>query len=377
MYAFDREGVRAQTFAGAAKVMVEQKEPVDYVSVQQLLDRYVGAWSQADPVGAAALYRPDASLRDSLLGVALDGAAAIGAAAGSTPAGGGLRGVSLRTIRDDRGPAYYMLGKGIYGGGPVYQLVLLLSQGEAAGCPGPVAVVLQLSDYRIVAEQRYHRIDAVRRCADPAALPGGWWDDITVPPSDSVVRTGTVTVRGMDVAVWNGTAGLNRLVAWGLGRFADVPLALPPGYPSSVTFLPPGDDCAARFGFGHGVFAGDIAVCAEAVRACVGTSCGTWRPWVKAALLHQYAHAWLDTTLTSDAKAAYLARTGLAWSDPTRPFAAQASERAAETLVWGLMDQPYRVDVRLGQPSCEQLSRDFRLLTGLDPLGGSCADRAR
>lgn len=382
VYSVDRAGIRSEEFTGSAQAGKDILfRGVDAPVLRQLhgwVDRYVRAWAGRDPAAVQALYAPGADLRDTVAGIRLDGPAAIAGAAALPAAAGGLPGTSLHTIPDQGGPAYY--GDRI----PPQLVVLLLTVDEEGGCPGEVAVALRIAGGTITHEERYHRVDAVRRCATAtatatasataSALPTGWWDQVTAPDPHAVTRTGTVTAQGRPVAVWNGTGGLQRLLRWGLQRFADDALA--PPLPTSVTFLPDVEDARARYGFEHGSDAGDIALPFTAADACADSVCDRWTAWTKAATLHELAHTWLTRYATAAATARFLRATGLIWSDPARPWSQQGAEVAAETLTWGLMDQPYRVDVRLGTPSCTQLAHDFLLLTGADPDPRACAEPA-
>jgi hypothetical protein len=70
----------------------------------------------------------------------------------------------------------------------------------------------------------------------------------------------------------------------------------------------------------------------------------------------------------------FLASHDMAWHDMGLPWGQQGKERAAETIAWGLMDQPYRVDPRLGPLTCAQLTADFQTLTNTTPDPRACAE---
>jgi hypothetical protein len=279
----------------------------------------------------------------------------------------------LRTIREDGGPALYVNGPRS-GSEPRDRLVLLLTVDEGGGCPGEIAVALRLGDGGLITgEERYRRVDALRRCTDADTRPTGWWDEVSVPDPRTVTRTGAVTAQAQEVAIWNGSDGLEKLVGWGLQRYADA--ALVPPIATSVTFVPKGDDPWGRHGFAHGSKAGDVALPFTADDACGDDeACADWPTWAKATTLHELAHLWLVRSLSEAAKAEFLQRRGLTWSDPALPWAQQGSEVAAETVAWGLMDEPSRVDLRLEGPSCQRLAEDFSLLTNAVADGRACAD---
>ena len=204
-----------------------------------------------------------------------------------------------------------------------------------------------------------------------------------MPPAPRVVRTGTTTLAGLEVAIWNGTPDPSPLIRWGVERFVDA--GLTPPIPTSVTFLPPGQDPWGQYGFAEGSPAPDLALAFPAAEACGNPDCTQWPGWAKAAMLHQLAHQWLWTRtyaglgtasrLGPSQATSFLRAHGLEWADPAKPWALQGSQRAAETLAWGLMDEPYSVDARLGPLTCAQLSADFALLARAPADPRACAER--
>ena len=150
------------------------------------VDGYVARGPPVSQVPSAALYAEGAVVRDTMAGLRLEGATAIGAAASGPTSGGALPAAVLHTIPEDGGPAAYATGDP-----SVDRRVLLVTVDDGGGCPGEMAVALWLNDdERIVREERYHRVDAMRRCSDPDALPEGWWDAVTVPGPPRIRRTG-------------------------------------------------------------------------------------------------------------------------------------------------------------------------------------------
>ena len=134
---------------------------------------------------------------------------------------------------------------------------MLLSVDDGSGCPGDMAVAVSLDEQkRITREERYHRIDSLGRCTTGAL--SGWWDSTPIPDAAPVVRTGTMDLAGFDVAIWNGTPDPSPLVRWAVQRFADA--GLTPPIPTSVTFLPRGDDPWSLYGFAEGSSAPDLAL---------------------------------------------------------------------------------------------------------------------
>ncbi len=382
LYSMTPAGARAETFTGSAlwtaqRAAASGKTPAvqaaGVLAARALVDRYVQAWSSGDPASVQPLYAPDAAVTDSLHGLTATGASSIGGLAPLSPAAGGLRGATLQELPDQGGRAYFLAGDLAEDptGAFADELVLLLTMGTTNRCPGDVAVVLHLADGTITAEQRYHRIDAVRRCTTRNALPGGWWDHIQVPDAVTVVRTDGVEGPNHPVDLWNGTSGLRRMVEWALSRYETSGLDQPPT--RSVTFLPDSKDCEGIYGFAHGAGFTDAAVCSGEQDACGNNSCTQWTKYAKAATLHELAHSWLDRFTDAATRTQFLTRTRTTgWLAPNQPWASQGAERAAETLTWGLMDQPYSINPAFGDPTCVQLAADFQLLTRTAPLGQSC-----
>jgi hypothetical protein len=239
----------------------------------------------------------------------------------------------------------------------------LLTVDERAGCAGQVAVVLRLDPAGLVTdEQRHHRVDALTRCSADGTLPPGWWDDTVVPPAVTVVRTGVLVVDGRTVEVFNGTPGLERLLDWGFMRFAAAPLATP-GV-DRVTFLPADtDDCDAIKG---SLWRGSATLCMTADAACLDAGCTRWRPWAKAVVLHELAHAWLAEAVGTAARNRFLDHTGLAtWESRDVPWGERGAEWAAAILAWALTDEAHPVHPDLALPSCGERQELFTLLTGV------------
>lgn len=365
VYTVSDRGITSQMFAASGLVGEYFGELVP--NQRGWWDEYLRAWSSGDPSAVQRFYADGAVVRDSMAGLRLQGPSAIGAAAEGPVSGGALTGAVRHTIADEGGSAFY-------GNGDSDRGVQLLTVDDGSGCPGEMAVALWLdgADGLIVREERYHRVDALRRCTDPADLPTGWWDAVTVADPTGITRTGMLAVHGEQVAIWNGTPELEQLLSWGLGRFADA--VLPAPIPTSVTFLAPDGDPEARYGFVHGGDATDIAVLVTTDQACPDEECQPWPTPVKAAVLHQLARVWLAENLPQVSADEFAQERGMVWSDPGLTWAEQATELAAETLTWGLMDEPYVVDPRLGAASCESLAADFQELTGAFPDPRSCAE---
>ena len=352
-----------------------------------LVDGYVDAWASGERTRVGELYADGAVLRDSIADIAASGTTAIANLGAADPAKGGLPGAVLPEFPDDGGRAYFINGPFLQGAYPVDQLVLLLDVGPEGGCPGPVAVFLDLDDQkRITHEERFHRIDALRRCLPTEDRPTGWWDEARIPETLDIRLTGWVSATPHDIAIWNGDARVDPIVEWARTRFAS--LGLPPPRPSSVTFLPSVEgDRWETFGFLTGSDAPDLGLPFTGPEACPDGPC-RWSTAVRAATLHEFAHLWL-TPKRYSGRASYdlprnwksetritrfLEAHDLTWHDPNLPWGQQGGERAAETIAWGLMDQPYTVDARLGPLTCAQLTTDFQNLTNTTPDPRACAE---
>jgi hypothetical protein len=356
--------------------------PDAITAARDLLGGYVTAWASGQPHAIGALYASDAIVVDSLAAVTASGRAAIAALAGRPAARGGLPAASLPDLPAGGDPAYYgaapaAYSNGAFGEATTDAIVLFLD--VAGDCPGRVAVQLRLdASRRIVREERFHRVDALRRCLPEDQRPHGWWEAIALPQVEPIQRTASIPVGVQKVTIWNGTGRHDGLLRWALQRFADA--GLPPRLPRSVAFLPQVPDPWRAYGFLTGSNAPDIGVPVPDPRTCAEPAC-SWSPAAKHAMLHELAHLWLTPTpylgLAQRVPAGrtgrdWAAAQGLVWDDPELAWEQRAGERAAEILAWGLMDQPDRVDTRLGDPSCAELAQDFRTLTHTTPDPRAC-----
>ena len=372
-------GIESESWSGALQAGAEYVD-VERAPLERIALDYTRAWASGDSRAASALYSAQARVDDSLAGLSLLGPDPIGAAAARSGGSASLIGATLREVRQHGGPAIYVNAEST-GSRPIDRMVLLLHVDEGGGCPGDVAVSLHLEGSTILSEERYHRIDSPVGCW--GGSPSGWWDDVPIPDPHAVVRTGTMTVGGLEVAIWNGTPDPSPLITWGQQRFADA--GMPAPIPTSVTFLPRGADPWLDHGFQEGTTAPDVALPFPASDACLDAGCTRSPTSAKAAVLHQLAHLyladpayprWTDPLVGPDRMAPFLAEHDLTWLDPARPWSGQASQLAAETLAWGLMDEPFTVDTRMGTPSCSELAADFAMLTRSVPDPRACAETA-
>jgi hypothetical protein len=252
------------------------------------------------------------------------------------------------------------------------EVVLVVAGEDEGGCEGEMVVWLVLDEGLVTAETRYWPIERARRCL-AGELPDGWWTDRPVPterpqPTEDLdTPTDPLVFGGATIPIYNGTPNLNRLLAWGLGRFETAGLT-PPTLASATFTLYSGfcDDMRARYRpTGEGA---DLGFCFDEEHACWDDSCTSFTPLGRRLVLHELAHAWMDATLDEIARQRYTDYAGLeVWSSKSVAWHQRAWEHAAETMTWGLMDRNINA-IQIGYLGPEQLSEAFRLLTGTDPL---------
>jgi hypothetical protein len=253
----------------------------------------------------------------------------------------------------------------------VTTVAAVLEPVEPAACPGPVTVVLELDEGRVVHTRRLREPGAVRRCGtDPDEGTGpdeGWWRGL--PESAAAASTAGEELVVEGVAVRGATPGMAELVRWGLGRFRAAGLPRPPV--AAVTFASATGRCAGIAGtVVDGPDGAEVLLCLDAAAVCRDPGCETHRWAAKATLVHELAHVWEAAWLEPADRDRYLERTGLrSWMGREVAWAERGGERAAEVLMWGLLDRPVPL-VRLGEPSEAALTAEFRALTGVDPVAG-------
>lgn len=158
------------------------------------------------------------------------------------------------------------------------------------------------------------------------------------------------------------------LVDFALERFASANLELPPEL--QISFQ---DDQSECFGYGGLYIRSKIEV-----RIC--------RP-SDTTMLHELAHAWIETTLNDAEREAFLDLRELdTWTGGSE-WDRRGAEQAAEVLTWALMDrdithrwldpgpdntwvETYRL-LKFGNSSHDELTTAYKLLTGSDPVDRS------
>ncbi|HET6952220.1 MAG TPA: nuclear transport factor 2 family protein [Acidimicrobiales bacterium] len=349
----------------------------DAIAVQALADTYLRAWSSSDPDAIRALYSPDADLVDSLQRLEVTSADAIvDYARDPTSTGMSLDWREGGPVGEAMHQAVFFRWLHDPWGRPAGSEAFVLYTGDdGSGCPGDAAVALQVSDGLIVRERRYHEIDSVRRCWNTDQLPDGWWTGLEPPAAHEDVVTGTVGVAGQRIEIHNGTATLERLVQWAMGRFETARLPAPPVASVAFDQDTTAPQCAVdRTGLTIDLGeSSQVFVCLGEDDACAGEACTAFVANARLLVLHELAHAWMYRQVDEATQQAFMDHMGLeAWSSAEVGWYDRGVEQAAQVLAWGLMDEPIPT-TRLGDLPCEQLVEAFRLLTGDHPLLDACA----
>jgi hypothetical protein len=137
------------------------------------------------------------------------------------------------------------------------------------------------------------------------------------------------------------------IIAWAVDRFRDAGLQLPDLNISFPTF------CEGKKALYH--------VGRSSIDFCYNIN--------KTTALHEFAHAWDDTSGTVD-RDAFLKMRGLSvwWGGPGMPSDEQGAEHLAEIIAWGLMNVETRSVPQLPANSLSELTEAFVMLTrGVPP----------
>jgi hypothetical protein len=137
----------------------------------------------------------------------------------------------------------------------------------------------------------------------------------TVDATQAVDATQTATSPSSAL-----TTEQQALVDWAASRFERVGLDLPD---VSVTFHDASVECR---GFG-----GLYIPSTREIRIC---------QMVNTTMVHELAHAWIETTFDETDRQEFMAQRGLeVWADPGYEWSELGAEQAAEVITWGLMDR--------------------------------------
>jgi hypothetical protein len=147
-----------------------------------------------------------------------------------------------------------------------------------------------------------------------------------------------------------------RRVEWGLERFRDAGLPLPA---MAITVHDNDAPCDGN----SGLYLPNDPV---EVHLCTAAPVDS-RP-ARVTTLHELAHAWAESQLSTDERATFLELRGLdVWYDRRLPPHERGAEHAAEVVSWGLMDEMIPI-IRIYNAEPADLSIAFDLLVARAPL---------
>ena len=338
---FGAQGMTSQVFALSVLAWRERQQgDPRMLAVQTVAQDWATAWSGASGTAVADLYAPTATLTDDLMGVRTQSRDEVTALTGMPAQSGGLDQVTVERS-DVSGPAVFVVKPpGLRHSDPIRSMAMLVTADEGEGCPGQLAVVLELDEQgRITHEQRYHRADTLTRCVGAGPGAAGdtgprWWDALTIPPAVAKIQTGSLTLNGRDVAMFNSTPGLDGLITWAADRFTAA--GLTPPTVTEVSFY--GEHLDVCKGItAHGLATGTtLALCFVEKTACTDpATCTQWTAQAKATALHELGHMWiwagLDThTIDDDTTRRFTKQAGLpTWADTDHAWRDRGMELAA------------------------------------------------
>lgn len=362
------DGLTSQTFA-ISELAWRAGRPADprMLGLQVLTRDYTLAWASGSPEAVAGLYTPSATLADDLAGIQAGSRDQITALAGTTPARGGLPNAIIDGLPDLSGPAVFLVASTDFANkDPIRVVTMLVTSDDGQGCPGHIAVRLDLDDHGLVErETRYHRVDTPDRCLPhPATVSSdtdtAWWEEIAIPDPVAKVRTSVLTIADRDVAMFNSTPDLDRLTTWAVGRFTSAHLTAPQ-LTEVAWYDPRVDFCHDTGGLAAGTA---VSLCFNPWVGCKDTACTSGNPRAMETTLHELAHVWM-ADLTKGTQQRFTEQAGLArWADTTDDWRERGVELAAATIAGALMDEHRTVRGDLAARSCDELAALFTTLTG-------------
>lgn len=332
---------------------------------EDLYEEFASAWASGEGDRIRALYHPDAVLSQPLAGIEVHGRDEIARLAPDAPVS--WTPLALSEVGPEgRGEFALYLGPITEFARDPQKAVGVYRTELPDGCSIQTAFRWELSDGLIVDERRYPEIDSYRNCST-VDLQLGWWTGLDLPgPRDEVV-TGTIQTSQQDIAVRNGTDRLADLARWGLDRFEAA--GLPEPRIETLTFEPSRScgDLSGRVVQENG--SRHLFLCLHEHELCPGDA-GCEAPGLNSRIgaLHELGHAWLLDQADEATRSSLLESAGLtSWNDLSVPWQERGSEYAAEVLAWGLLDARVAM-VRIGNPSCSELTEAFEILTDAAPL---------
>jgi hypothetical protein len=370
--AFDAQGMTSQVFALSVLAWRErlQGDP-RMLAVQTVAQDWATAWSRASATALADLYAPTVTLTDDLMGVRTQSRDEVTALTTQPAQSGGLDQVTIDTLPEFGGPAVFVVtSPGLHRSDPMRRMAMLVAS-DGDRCPGHLAVVLDLDEQgRITHEERYHRVDTLSRCIGAGPRDTGdpgprWWDSVTIPPAVAKLQTGSLSLDGMDVAMFNSTPGLDGLITWAVDRFTTV--GLTPPIVTEVSFYDARLDVCKGI---HGLATGTtLSLCFVDVTACTDpATCTQWTRQAKATTLHELGHVWIwrgidDRTIDDAVTRRFTEQADLpTWADTDYDWQQRGMELAAATISWALTDDPF-VHPKFAD-RCTELGGLFTILTG-------------
>jgi hypothetical protein len=334
--------------------------PEVIAAYENLYVAYAAAWSSGDNEDIARLYAPSATLEDPLTELDIEGSEAI-AALGQTD----VAAVTATDIGIPDERSAVSLGPVEYGHDPG-RAIGIFDVTDQSGCVHRVGVLWHLDGALIASETRYHDVGTFPDCV--TTNPEGWWTGLDLPaPRDEVITGLLRTPAGREINVHNGTPPLEQILQDALARYTEANLAEPR---FDAVVFEPSRQCIGRAGrLIQSVGVRTLYLCFFESDLCLGAGqCQEPSLAVRGDVLHELAHAWTLDHVTTDLEERFLDLVGLdIWQQADMPWADQGVEYSAEVIAWGLLDRPSRM-ARIGDPSCEDLTEAFRLLTATDPL---------
>jgi hypothetical protein len=326
---------------------------------------FYAAYSEALTTGSAddvaRLYATDALIHDSLLGIESIGIDAIIAQRSR----GMWKDITATSVHSTQDAAVYP-GPAEYGQDPNRAVGIYLATNNE-GCVHQVAVHWIIDNGLIEDERWFHDIESFSRCV-PENKPSGWWIGLELPQMRESVLTSVLhTSNDQAISHYNGTELLQLLIGNAIVRFTDAGMSEP--VVGSVTFEP-SRSCARRTGR---VIDADgqrqVFICIFESDLCPNSeTCDLPSSSVRFAVLHELGHTWILDHVTGETQTQLLELSDRAtWQGTEVPWADRGVEYAADVIAWGLIEEPIDM-VRIGRPSCDELSAAFRLLTMVDPL---------
>jgi hypothetical protein len=376
---FDASGLTAQTFAKSELAWRDgSSDDPRILDIHILARDWATAWSSRSSDAVGRLYAPTTVLTDDLMGVRAESGDDVGALA--TTGSGGLPRATIDMLPGLSGPAVFVVADtGFDYTPPMQSMVMLVSADGGEGCPGHLAVVMELDEQgRITRETRYHRIDTLSRCVGEASAgtsTARWWDSITIPAAVTKIQTRVLTLNGEDVVVFNSTPALEEVLVWAANRFTEAGLA--PPIVTEVAFYDRRlDMCSGINGFTLGT---TLSLCFVEGSTIGNSSEYTDWKFAKATTLHELGHVWMSARgrggpVPPEVTERFTEQAALpTWADSAYEWQDRGVELAAATIAWALMDEP--VVHPWFADRCSELGGLFTTLTAKPvPKGARCPD---